>query len=29
MARLDARPTEDYEVAGSTPAGSTLFFHAD
>ena len=25
MAQLDARPTGDQEVAGSTPAGSVLF----
>ena len=26
MAQLDARPTCDQEVAGSTPAGSATFF---
>ena len=26
MAELDARPTEDQEVAGSTPDGSATFF---
>ena len=29
MARLDERPTGDQEVAGSTPDGSTTFFHGD
>ena len=29
VAQLDARPTEDEEVAGSTPAGSATFFHGD
>ena len=29
MAQLDARPTGDQEVAGSTPAGSATFFCGD
>ena len=29
MAQLDARPTSDQEVAGSTPAGSAAFFRGD
>ena len=29
MAQLDARPTGDQEVAGSTPAGSATFFRGD
>ena len=29
VVQLDARPTEDQEVAGSTPAGSATFFHGD
>ena len=29
LARLDARPTDDQEVAGSTPAGSAAFFRGD
>ena len=29
MAQLDARPTDNQEVAGSIPAGSTTFFHGD
>ena len=29
VAQLDARPTGDEEVAGSTPAGSEKFFHGD
>ena len=29
MAQLDARPTGDQEVAGSTPAGSATFFRRD
>ena len=29
VAQLDARPTEDQEVAGLTPAGSATFFHGD
>ena len=29
MAELDARPTEDQKVAGSTPAGSATFFRGD
>ena len=29
MAQLDARPTGDQEVAGSTPAGLAIFFHGD
>ena len=29
MAQLDARPTGDQEVAGSTPARSATFFRGD
>ena len=29
VAQLDARPTGDQEVAGSTPAGSATFFRGD
>ena len=29
MAQLDAHPTGDQEVANSTSAGSTTFFHGD
>ena len=29
VAQLDARPTGDQEVVGSTPAWSTAFFHGD
>ena len=29
VAQLDARPTEDQEVAGLTPAGSAKFFRGD
>ena len=29
MAQLDARPTGDQEVAGSTPTGSATFFRRD
>ena len=29
VAQLDARPTDDQEVAGSTPAGSATFFRGD
>ena len=29
VAQLDARPTGDQEVAGSTSAGSATFFHGD
>ena len=29
VAHLDARPTGDKEVAGSTPAGSAIFFRGD
>ena len=29
VAQLDARPTGDQEVAGSTPAGSATFFTRD
>ena len=29
MAQLDARPTGDQEVEGSTPAGSATFFRRD
>ena len=29
MAQLDAHPTGDEEVAGSTPAGSATFFRGD
>ena len=29
VAQLDARPTGDQEVAGSTPAGSAIFFRRD
>ena len=29
MAQLDARPTGDQEVVGSTPAGSATFFGGD
>ena len=29
MAQLDARPTGDLEVVGSSPAGSATFFHGD
>ena len=29
VAQLDARPTEDQEVGGSTPAGSATFFCGD
>ena len=29
MAQLDARPTGDQGVAGSTPAGSAIVFRAD
>ena len=29
VAQLDACPTEDQEVAGSTPAKSATFFHGD
>ena len=29
LAQLDAHPTGDQEVAGSTPAGSATFFHGD
>ena len=29
MPQLDARPTGDQEVAGSTPAGSATFFCGD
>ena len=29
VAPLGARPTGDQEVAGSTPARSTTFFHGD
>ena len=29
MAELDARPTGNQEVVGSTPAGSATFFRRD
>ena len=29
VAQLDARPTGNQEVAGSTPAGSATFFRGD
>ena len=29
VAQLDACPTGDQEVAGSTPVGSATFFHGD
>ena len=29
MAQLDAYPTGDQEVVGSTPAGSATFFRGD
>ena len=29
VAKLDARPTGDQEVAGSTSAGSATFFRGD
>ena len=29
MAQLDACPTGDQEVVGSTPAGLATFFHGD
>ena len=29
VAHLDAHPTGDQEVAGSTPAGSATFFRGD
>ena len=29
VAQLEARPTGDKEVAGSTPTGSATFFRAD
>ena len=29
VAQLDARPTDDQEVAGSTSAESATFFHGD
>ena len=29
MAHLDAHPTSDQEVVGSTSAGPTIFFHKD
>ena len=29
VAQMDARPTSDQEVAGSTPAGSATFFRGD
>ena len=29
VAQLDAHPTGDQEVAGSTPSGSATFFHGD
>ena len=29
VAQLDARPSSDQEVAGSTPAGPATFFHGD
>ena len=29
MVQLDARPTDDQEVASSIPAGSATFFHID
>ena len=29
MAQLDARPTGDQEIVGSTPAGSATFFRGD
>ena len=29
VAQLDARPTVDQEVVGSTPAGSATFFRGD
>ena len=29
MAQLDARPTGDKEVAGSTPTGPSTFFNGD
>ena len=29
MDQLDAHPTGDQEVAGSTPSGSATFFHGD
>ena len=29
VAQLDACPTGDQEVAGSTPAGSATFFHGN
>ena len=29
VAHLDARPTDDQGVAGSTPAGSATFFRGD
>ena len=29
VAQLDAHPTDDQEVAGSTPAGSATFFRGD
>ena len=29
MVQLDARPTDNQEVAGSNPAGSATFFRGD
>ena len=29
VAQLDAHPTGDQEVVGSTPSGSATFFHGD
>ena len=29
VAQLDAHPTSDQEVVGSTPAGSATYFHRD
>ena len=29
VAQLDARPTDDYEVAGSTPPGFATFIRGD
>ena len=29
IAQLNARPTGDQEIGGSTPSGSATFFHGD